>query len=476
MTDLLMEGLNTLQQNLHLWTEEDNYYRGKHERPFAPEGVNKEYQALQEMAVAPWLRLVGKAPVQRLRVDGFRTDSTADVDMDVWKRHWKANRLDARQRVVYIDAVKHGRGVVSVMRNVQQRDQSKILIESPRDVFVAYDDVDVFTPVWAIKTWTTVEGKTDTSSGMTVNHAVVYTRSEWARYRQANAGAWEHRTGGRNPLGRVPFVEFRPEQDSLGRPMSMLRPLFPMQRAIDTMRFDLLLAAQFSAYRQRAVTGFDPVLRDENGEILWAKNTDGSLKINPANGQPIPLLVDLGRPGVDRMQIFPGGDTKIWDLAESNLNNYVSTIKMLVQQMAAIAQVPPQYLLGDMANLSGDALDSAESTLGSLADDMKREFGSSWEDVISLADRSVGGDGLSLASEVIWGDAVAKSFGVVVDGVQKLISTGFPREAAWEMIPGSTQVKVQSWVKMADAEIAEGNPYANALGITAKAESNAGAE
>ena len=467
MTDLLMEGLSVLQQNLALWTEEDNYYRGKHERPFAPDGVNKEYQALQEMAIAPWLRLVGKAPVQRLRVDGFRTDSTADADMDVWKRHWKANRLDSRQRIVYIDAVKHGRGVVSVMRNPERRDQSRILIESPRDVFVAYDDVDVFTPAWAIKTWTSVEGKTNTSNGTVVNHAVVYTRSEWARYRQTNGQAWEPRVHGKNPLGRVPFVEFRPEQDSLGRPMSMLRPLFPMQRAIDTMRFDLLLAAQFSAYRQRAVTGFDPVLRDENGEILWAKNTDGSLKLNPLNGQPIPLLVDMGRPGVDRMQIFPGGDTKIWDLAESNLGNYVSTIKMLVQQLAAIAQVPPQYLLGDMANLSGEALDSAESTLGSLSDDMKREFGSSWEDVISLADRSVGGDGLSLASEVIWGDAVAKSFGVVVDGVVKLITSGFPKSAAWEMLPGATQVKVAGWVSEAERELKEGNPYANALGAGA---------
>ena len=463
--DLLVEGVATLQQQLPIWQEEDNYYRGKHVRPFAPQGVNKEYRALQEMAVAPWLRLVAKAPVQRLRVDGFRTDAKADADMKVWTNYWKSNRLDSRQRIVYIDAVKHGRGVISVQRNPRNREQPRILVESPRDVFVAYDDVDVFTPKWAIKTWSSVEGKTDVFAGKLVNNAVVYTSSEWARYRKTDGRPWEARAGGKNPLGHVPFVEFRPEQDSLGRPMSMLRPLFPMQRAIDTMRFDLLLAAQFSAYRQRAVTGFDPVLRDEKGEIIWQKDSEENLKINPANGQPMPVLVDLGRPGVDRMQIFPGADTKIWDLPESNLGNYVSVIKMLVQQLAAIAQVPPQYLLGDMANLSGEALDAAESTLGSLSEDLKREFGSSWEDTMHLANVAAGGNGLGLASEAIWGDAVAKSFGVVVDGIVKLITSGFPRQAAWEMIPGATQVKVQQWMDEAQSELDGLNPYANALGI-----------
>lgn len=462
LEDLLREGVQLLTQMEPAWEEEDNYYRGKHERPFAPQGVNVEYRKLQEMAVAPWLRLVAKAPVQRLRVDGFRTDAQSDVDLDVWKRYWKANRLDARQRIVYIDSVKHGRGVVSVMRNPQHKERPRILVESPRDVLVVYDDADVFTPKWAVKRWSSIEGKTDVFQGVAVTHAVVYTSSEWSRYRQVNGGQWEKRAGGTNPLQRVPFVEFYPERDSLGRPMSMLRPLFPMQRAIDTMRFDLLLAAQFAAYRQRAVTGFDPVLRDKDNEPIWAKNPDGTLKLDH-NGQPVPLLVDLGRPGVDRMQIFPGADTRIWDLAESNLGNYVSVIKMLVQQAAAIAQVPPQYLLGDMANLSGEALDSAESTLGSLSDDMKREFGSSWEDTISLTDIAAGGDGLSLASEVVWGDAVAKSFGVVVDGITKLITSGFPRSAAWEMIPGATQVKVKQWLDEADRELEGSNPYAAAL-------------
>ena len=455
--DILRQGLNNLDAYQANWIEEDNYLRGAHERPFAPAGVNKEDRALQEMAVAPWLRLVVKAPVQRLRVDGFRTDAASDADMDVWKRVWKANKLGSRQRMVYEDAVAHGRGVVEVSPPPEgDPDGNPVIgVVSPSQVWVEYEPDDPFTPMWAVKVWTT-----NLANGAESLNAVVYTDETITVF--TDVRGLNTAEVGKNPMGRVPFVEFRPEWDSLGRPLSMIRPLFPMQRAIDTMRFDLLLSAQFSAYRQRIVTGFDPVIYDDKGIPVFQKDKDGKIRTD-AEGNPIPATVSPGRPGVDRLMAFPGADTKVFDLAESNLNNYVSTIKMLVQQLAAISQVPPQYLLGDMANLSGEALDAAESTLGALVDDLKREFSSSWEDVVHLADLASGGEGVGLASEVIWGDAVAKSFGQVVDGITKLVTTGFPYEAAWEMLPGATQVKVRQWLDMAEEERAMGNPYARAL-------------
>jgi hypothetical protein len=46
-----------------------------------------------------------------------------------------------------------------------------------------------------------------------------------------------------------------------------------------------------------------------------------------------------------------------------------------------------------------------------------------------------------------------KSFAAIVDGISKLITSGFPREAAWEMLPGANQPKVQRWLEMADDEM-----------------------
>mgnify|MGYP001085963009 CR=1 FL=1 len=81
---LLDEALQRLRDQDASWVELENYHRGTHERPFAPTGINAEYDALREMAVAPWLRLVTKTPVQRLRVDGVRQDKDAAADNRVW--------------------------------------------------------------------------------------------------------------------------------------------------------------------------------------------------------------------------------------------------------------------------------------------------------------------------------------------------------------------------------------------------------
>ncbi len=440
---LRTRGVQALDAMSTDWLEEDNFYRGNHQRPFAAEGLEQPYRELRDMAVAPWLRLIVKAPVQRMRVDGFRTDASQDTDIETWRRVWKRNRLDTRQRIVYVDALVHGRGVVSVGASGDGR--PVITPESPAKVVVFYDDpFSAFEATSAVKRWIVTKGHHETE------YACVYTPDavvQWVK----RGGTWSEEKRAVNPIGRVPFVEFVPERDSLGRALSMIRPLFPMQRTIDTMRFNLLIAAQFSAYRQRVATGFDPRLRDEDGNVMYRKDSDGKMILDD-NGNPIPLVASPGRPGADRLMVFPGADTKIFDLAESNLGNYVSTIKMLVQQLAAIAQVPPQYLLGDMANLSGDALDAAESTLASMVTDLKVEFGAGWADVLVLADLATGGDGENVASEVVWGDGEARSFAKIIDGITKLIQTGFPRSEAWAMIPGATQIKVKRWVEAAEEE------------------------
>jgi hypothetical protein len=131
----------------------------------------------------------------------------------------------------------------------------------------------------------------------------------------------------------------------------------------------------------------------------------------------------------------------VFDLAESNLRNYVLVLQEFLTEFFATAQVPPQYLLTQMTNISGDALTAAESTLQSLIEDLQLTCGESHEQVLRLASRAAGGPSPESA-EIVWGDPEAKSFTAIVDGMTKLVSAGFPRQAAFEMIPGATPQKV----------------------------------
>lgn len=78
---------------------------------------------------------------------------------------------------------------------------------------------------------------------------------------------------------------------------------------------------------------------------------------------------------------------------------------------------------------------------------------------MTLAGIAAGDD--DMPSEVIWGDGQARSFSQTVDGIQKLVSIGFPREAGFEMLPSATLEKVRRWMQMIEEE-AE-NPYLERL-------------
>jgi hypothetical protein len=464
--DYLARGLYEISKKAVDWKRREDYYRGDQDLPFAPEGVNQEYLSLREQSVANWLGLAMDAPIQRCRADGFRTGRDSDADLTTWNEVWQPNKLDSRQRIVYSQMVIHGRGIMSVWPNKRNRKSPKISVENGKRVHLEMDPEDPFTVKWTVKTF---QLSAPPPSGLwvppaadmrrPVDVAVVYDDENWMRFEKVGGvagtefipGNWEYKDGGKNPLGESPFVAFDNRVDADGNPYSALEPLMPAQDAINTIRFNTLLAMQFSAFRQRVFTGYDPVQRDTQGNPVWQKNADGTDKLD-SNGQKMPVLNSTGRVGVDRALVFPGKDTKVFDLPESNLSNYINVLGEFLTQLFAVGQIPPQYLLSRMANLSGDALAGAESTLASLVSELQQWMGESLEQVMRLANVARGEDAPDLASEVIWADAEARSFAQTIDAITKLISVTFPREAAFELIPGATPQKVQRWMDMSADE------------------------
>jgi hypothetical protein len=463
--EYLARGLYAITQKAPDWDRREGYFRGTgQDLPFAPEGVNQEYLELREQAMANVLGLAMLAPIQRCRADGFRTGRDAEADLKAWNEVWQPNQLDSRQRIVYTQMLVHGRGVMSVWPNRKVRKSPVIRPENGRRVHMEMDPEDPFTVKWTVKTftlqappasglWLPEQAATERRS---IEVAVIYDDERWVRFEKVgsvtegaglSAGNWEVKAGGKNPLGESPFVPFDNDADADGKPQSALVPLMPAQDAINTIRFNTLLAMQFSAFRQRIFTGYDPVQRDAQGNPIWMLDSEGNPLLD-ANGQKRPVLNSPGRVGVDRALVFPGTETKVFDLQESNLKNYIEVLGEFLSQFFALGQIPPQYLLSRMANLSGDALAGAESTLASLVSDLQRWMGESLEQVMRLANRARGEDEPDLASEVIWADAEARSFSQTIDAITKLISVNFPTEAAFELIPSATPQKVQRWMEM----------------------------
>ncbi len=464
--DWLEIGLARIEGKARQWDRREDYYRGKQDLPYAPEGVNAEYMQLREMAPANWLALAMDTPIQRLRAEGFRTGRDEEADKATWDEVWQPNKLDSRQRIPLTQMIVHGRGLLSVWPNPKARKSPVIRPENGKRVHLEADPDDPWTTKWVVKTFVIDDRPpsrlvlpASVSSQIGARQVgMVYDDTTWMRFERGGiAGslmpaAWELVAGGQHGMGEPPFVAFDNRQNADGEPQSGIEPLMAAQDAINTIRFHTLLAMQFSAYRQRVFTGYDPQVRDATGNPVWQTGPDGSVLLD-GQGQPLPLVNSPGRIGVDRALVFPGAETKVFDMDESNLQNYIIVLDKFLSDLFAIGQVPPQYLLNKMSNLSGDALSAAESTLQSLVSDLQRWTGESLEQVMRLANRARGEDEIDVASEVVWADAEAKSFAQLVDGITKLISTaGFPRQAGYEMLPGATPQRVRRWMDLAEQQ------------------------
>lgn len=434
----------------------EDYVRGEQDDPWAPDGIGEEHASLRQQSKANWMPLPVFAPIQRMRCEGLRSGLGDEVDKALWRDVWASNSLEARQTILYESMMTHGRGIAAVFRNTSNVDRPIVRPQSVRNVYLHPDPEDPFTIEYAVKI---VERTTETPNGLIVpagaraatTFAFVYDERSWVQLKLVGGG-WEPTgKGGYHGMPSTPFVTFDYRPNANAEIFSPVDPLIPQQNAINTIRFNMLLAMQFSAFRQRVVTGFDPVMRDESGQIVYKKNPDGSDVL--VNGRRVPLLNDFGRAAVDRLLVFNGESTKVFDMPESNLANYVTMLTEFLTQFFATSQVPPQYLLSRMANLSGDAISGAESTLTSLQGELKRYANEGMVQLFQLAAVASGRPEPHPDMEMLYADTEVKSFGQIVDGISKLITAGFPRAAAWEMIPGANQPKVQRWLSMADDEL-----------------------
>lgn len=427
-------GQNRLIANNSAEKRRKAYASGKHDLPFAPEGVNQEYLSLRKTAAIPLVRLAVRTPCQRLRVEGFRAGTGADPDESAWAV-WEFNSMASRQRGLYADVLTYERGgVVSVWPNQENPETPYINVEDPLSVYVHPNPHNPLEADWAVKV-STGERITDDGKVEDYEEVRLYLSDRVLTFEPKN-GSFALVREQSNSLGKVPFVVFKAELDAAGNGVSYVDPLIPQQEAIDALRFDLMLAAQFAAYRQRIVVGFDPVARDGNGDPVVMRDEDGEPVLD-ANGQMIPIINAPGKAGVDRMMVFPGSDTKVFDIPESDLKNYTVGLNTLIGGFASTAQIPPQYLVSDFSNTSGDLMVATESTLTSLVTDLQTAIGEGWAQVMRLVNLAREGD--DLPTQTAWAEARPISLSEVADAASKLAPHGVPIWYFAGLLPGVSE-------------------------------------
>jgi hypothetical protein len=437
-----------------------DYVRGKQDPPYTPKGVNAEYRWIAKKARRNFLKLVISVISQNLHVDGYRPTGTTANQALLPQRpepEWdafRANRMISRQHGVHRSVIKYGSAYNIVLPGQMATDEERqgdsvpvIRPVSPRRMTAFYaDDVDDEWPQFAIE----VRSVDLPGQKARVYVSVYDERMRYILVGQAGGGqlslqpadADDPLLNGQAPvsshdLGVCPVVRFLYEADLDGEDdcSGEVEPLMPIQDQINFDTFNLMISEQFAAFRQRWVTGMAPV--DESGR----------------EQQPF-------RPGVDRMFAAEDPGTKFGDFSETALAPYSSVREDGIRHMSTISQVPPYHLLGQIANLSAEALAAARDGLDRKVEELQALLMDPWRNTFRLTalasgDKTGWND---LFGTVIWRDTSARAFGATIDGLTKVAQMlGVPEEELWARIPGVTADDVAAWrlaKQRADAQAA----------------------
>lgn len=406
------------------------YLRNDASSVYVPKGARQEYRWLIKRAKLNILPLVVTTVAQSLFVDGYRPEKT-DENAKAWKI-WQANRMDGRQSGLHRAALKYGVAYNVVMRG----DPVPVITpKSPRRMTAFYEDpVDDEWPMFAIE-----EVVQNTDKG--TQRRIVRLYDDTTRYTlSGDAKAGSKLVLGAGPddtgiethdLGVCPVVRYLNGDDLDGDEcvLGEVEGLIEMQDQINSTTFNLLMAQQYAAFRQRWVTGMAPPL------------DDGGNPIEPFNA------------AVNRLWVAEDHDTKFGEFGQTDLKGYLESREATIRHIATVSQTPPHSILGTMANLSAEALNSARDGLNSKIAERKSTFGESHEQTLRLSALASGDkDGWAdTSAQVVWRDTEARSLAQTVDALGKLVQMlGVPADELWEKIPGVTQQDVKRWKAAAE--------------------------
>lgn len=400
----------------------DDYYEGNHELEYASLKYRGAFGNLFDGFADNWCDLVVDAPRERLHVQGFRLGEETEGDKDAW-RIWQENNLDAFSHLGHTEALINGEASILVWRD-EENDRPTIEIEHPTQMVVVYDEDNPRVRAAALKVWETAWG--DEFATLYLPNEIYKFESKKGQRRSGVRGTrWAEREVGSeewplpNPMGVVPVVPLVNRPRLLEEGQSEIKKVIPIQKAVNKLVTDMMVASEYAAFKQRWVTGID-------------------IPLDPDTGEPIePFKVAVDRILVANAPETEGDETpadpKFGEFSATDLRNFVVGIEMLVQHIASQTRTPPHYfyLRGEFP--SGESIKSAETGLVAKVHDKQRFYGESWEEAIRLAFKAIDDKRSQIVdSEVIWGDPESRSESEHIDAVVKKKSLNVPDEQLWE--------------------------------------------
>ena len=395
----------------------DRWARWDHDNPHRPRAATPEYKELSARAQAPWGSLIVTSVTQTLYVEGYRRPDEPE-DASGW-RMWQANGWDARQVAVHHAVLTYGLAYATCLPGKTLSGESMPAMRgvSPREMIAMFEDpaADEWPQVALRVRKIKRKYRLALFDDEKLHHLDLSDIGEKPKYDREEI----------HDAGVCPVVRYTNRFDLEGRSAGEIEPFIPLLGRIDQTVFDRLVVQRFASWVVRTIAGMDLTKTSEEAGVTLANA--------------------LMRLQAQDILTAPDKDTKFGSLPATPLDGFIKGEERDLTDLAATSQTPAFELLGQMANMSAEALAAAKASQTAKGSQAQHTIGEAHEQLIRLGEHIAGNsDGASdFMAQVRWADTSIRSMAQAVDALGKMAQMlGFPPELLWAKVPGFTKQDV----------------------------------
>lgn len=327
------------------------YYDGVQPVVYTNRRLEEIFRDVDARFTENWCAVVVDSVHERLRLKGFTaSDGRAQEALDSM---WATGDLGLEADDAHLAALVTGEAFLVGWWDDENGVQC--YYNDPRLCHVFYDAENPRRATFAAKWWDTDDGY----RRLTLYYAdrLEYYASTKKADNITNARAFAPLSGeaqAANPFGQIPVFHLRTGR----RPVSELVNAVPLQNGVNKLLIDMMVAAEYSAFKQRWVISQSGVL----GKVKNAPNEIWDIPAGDGDSQ----------------------GSQVGEFTATDLGNYLTAVDKLSTAIGIITRTPKHYFFAQGGDPSGEALIAMEAPLNHKAERRIARFATTWRQVAAF--------------------------------------------------------------------------------------------
>lgn len=350
MTEDLKLAYDTIIYKQGDYTDCWKYYLGEHPLVYANDRLKEVFAGVQIKFIQNWCSVVVDSIKERLNLAGISVPDEIQPSMDAL---WDANEMGLGSDDLHEAALVCGEAFLIIWPD--DDGQVEIYYNDPRMCHVFYEASRPRVVRFAAKLWQDDAGL----ARMTLYYPdrLEYYASASKLDSVTNASAFlpdPELPVADNPYGVVPVFRFVSRRQGIGE----LQDVIPIQNGINKLLTDMMVAAEYGAFRQRWIIS--------NSDVNDLRNAPNEIWSIPAGD------------GIGQM-------TQVGEFSATDLRNYLDSINQLALSIAEITRLPKHYFYAQGGDPSGEALIAMEAPLNRKIENRIERYTAAWKKAMAFA-------------------------------------------------------------------------------------------